>query len=43
MVGTVEKIQVGEFGKTRTAIIKPAASFVDWKELLILYTPEVPE
>ncbi|MBZ6445608.1 rod shape-determining protein MreC [Paenibacillus polymyxa] len=43
MIGTVEKIQVGEFGKTRTAIIKPAASFVDWKELLVLYTPEVPE
>ncbi|WP_342417993.1 rod shape-determining protein MreC [Paenibacillus sp. FSL R10-2782] len=43
LIGTVEKIQVGEFGQTRTAIIKPAASFVDWKELLVLYTPEVPE
>ncbi|MDQ0495568.1 MULTISPECIES: rod shape-determining protein MreC [Paenibacillus] len=42
-IGTVEKIQVGEFGQTRTAIIKPAASFVDWKELFVLYTPEVPE
>lgn len=43
LIGTVEKIQVGEFGQTRTAIIQPAASFVDWKELLVLYTPEVPE
>ncbi|WP_306294966.1 MULTISPECIES: rod shape-determining protein MreC [Paenibacillus] len=43
LIGTVEKIQVGEFGQTRTAIIKPAASFVDWKELFVLYTPEVPE
>lgn len=43
LIGTVEKIQVGAFGQTRTATIKPAASFVDWKELLVLFTPEVPE
>ncbi|QDY83792.1 rod shape-determining protein MreC [Paenibacillus polymyxa] len=42
-IGTVEKVQVGAFGQTRTAVIKPAASFVDWKDLLVLFTPEVPE
>lgn len=43
LVGTVKDIQVSQFGQTKTAIIKPAANFVDWKELFVVFTPEVQE
>jgi rod shape-determining protein MreC len=41
VIGTVESIQVGEMGFLRTATIKPAANFVDWKQLFVVFTPEV--
>jgi len=40
IIGEVTDIQVGEYGLTYTATIKPAASFTDWKELFIVFTPE---
>ncbi|MFM9280141.1 rod shape-determining protein MreC [Paenibacillus jiagnxiensis] len=43
LVGKVKDIRVSEFGQTRTAIIEPAANFVDWKELFVVFTPEVQE
>ncbi|MFB5267294.1 rod shape-determining protein MreC [Paenibacillus enshidis] len=43
LVGKVKEIRVSEFGQTRTAIIEPAANFVDWKELFVVFTPEVQE
>jgi rod shape-determining protein MreC len=42
-IGKVEKVEVGEYGLTRTAIIKPYASFLDWKELIVIIPPEVKE
>ncbi|KOY13861.1 rod shape-determining protein MreC [Paenibacillus xylanivorans] len=42
-IGEVEKVEVGEYGLTRTAIIKPYASFLDWKELIVIIPPEVKE
>lgn len=43
IIGTVEKVETGEFGLTRTATIKPAASFQDWKTLLVVFAPEEPK
>ena len=43
IIGTVEKVEIGEFGLTRTATIKPAASFQDWKTLLVVFSPEEPK
>ncbi|AZK46496.1 rod shape-determining protein MreC [Paenibacillus lentus] len=43
VIGQVKDIQVGEYGMTYTAFIEPAASFSDWKELIVVYTPEVLE
>lgn len=43
IIGTVDSVQVGEMGLLRTAIISPSASFVDWKQLFVVFTPEVPE
>ncbi|MHA0857067.1 rod shape-determining protein MreC [Paenibacillus sp. CMAA1364] len=43
IVGTVDSIQVGEMGLLRTATIIPSASFVDWKQLFVVFTPEVLE
>lgn len=43
IIGTVDKVEVGEFGLTRTATITPAASFQDWKTLLVVFTPEEPQ
>ncbi|MNJ53778.1 Cell shape-determining protein MreC precursor [compost metagenome] len=43
VIGQVNDIQVGEYGMTYTAYIEPAASFSDWKELIVVYTPEVKE
>ena len=43
MIGTVESVGVGEFGLTRTAIIKPTAEFQDWKELIVVFPSEATE
>lgn len=43
VIGTVESIEVGDYGLTYTATITPAASFMDWKELFVVFTPEVEE
>lgn len=43
VIGKVKDIQVGEYGMTYTAFVEPAASFSDWKELIVVYTPEVLE
>mgnify|MGYP006393176669 FL=1 len=43
IIGTVDSVQVGEMGLLRTATITPAASFVDWKQLFVVFTPEVLE
>ncbi len=43
IIGTVDKVQVGEMGLLRTATITPAANFVDWKQLFVVFTPEVLE
>lgn len=43
IIGTVEKVETGEFGLTKTATIKPSASFQDWKTLLVVFTPEEPK
>ncbi|WP_025688048.1 rod shape-determining protein MreC [Paenibacillus zanthoxyli] len=43
IIGTVESVEVGEFGLTKTAVIKPAAGFEDWKNLLVVFTPEEPQ
>ncbi|PAF28384.1 rod shape-determining protein MreC [Paenibacillus sp. 7516] len=40
-IGEVKKVEVGEYGLTRTAIIEPYASFLDWKELIVIIPPEV--
>ncbi|WP_370872354.1 rod shape-determining protein MreC [Paenibacillus zeirhizosphaerae] len=43
LIGKVKEIRVSEYGQTRTAIIEPAANFTDWKELFVVFTPEVQE
>lgn len=43
VIGTVKSRQPGEFGLTDTATIEPAANFADWKELFVVFTPEVKE
>ncbi|WP_438347114.1 rod shape-determining protein MreC [Paenibacillus sp. FA6] len=43
VIGTVESVQIGEMGSLRTATIIPAADFVDWKQLFVVFTPEVQE
>lgn len=40
IIGKVLDIKVGEYGLTYTATIEPAASFTDWKELFVVFTPE---
>lgn len=40
IIGEVLDIQVGEYGLTYTATVKPAASFTDWKELFVVFEPE---
>lgn len=42
-IGTVESVKDGEFGLTKTAVIKPAAEYEDWKQLLVVFTPEGPQ
>lgn len=41
VIGKVKDLQVGEYGLTYTAYIEPAASFMDWKELFVVFAPEV--
>ncbi|MEC0175995.1 rod shape-determining protein MreC [Paenibacillus favisporus] len=43
IIGEVTKVQVSPFGKTKTATIKPAAEFQDWKLLFVVSQPEVPQ
>ncbi|MNC22114.1 Cell shape-determining protein MreC precursor [compost metagenome] len=43
VVGKVTDIQVGEYGLTYTAYVEPAATFTNWKELFVVFTPEVEE
>lgn len=43
VIGKVTDIEVGEYGLTYTASVEPAASFMDWKELFVVFTPEVEE
>lgn len=40
IIGEVLDVQVGEYGLTYTATVKPAASFTDWKELFVVFEPE---
>lgn len=41
IIGTVDEVQVDSYGLTYTATVTPAASFMDWKELFVVFTPEV--
>lgn len=43
VIGTVEERRKGEFGLLETAVIEPAASFVDWKQLIVVFAPEALE
>ncbi|MGZ9585133.1 rod shape-determining protein MreC [Paenibacillus marinisediminis] len=36
VIGTVDSRQVGDFGLTHTAQIKPAATYQDWRELFVV-------
>ncbi|WP_310551423.1 rod shape-determining protein MreC [Paenibacillus glufosinatiresistens] len=40
IIGTVESVKTSDYGLTRTAIIDPAAKYEDWKQLLVVFTPE---
>ncbi|WMT40129.1 rod shape-determining protein MreC [Paenibacillus sp. D2_2] len=41
VIGTVKEIDVGQYGLTYTATVEPAANFTDWKELFVVFAPEV--
>lgn len=43
VIGKVKEIEVGQYGLTYTATVEPAASFTDWKELFVVFAPEVEE
>ncbi|QJD81796.1 rod shape-determining protein MreC [Cohnella herbarum] len=43
IIGTVESSQVGDFGLTYTAIIKPATNFDHLREVFVVVVPEVEE
>lgn len=43
IIGTVKSVETGEFGLNKTAMIDPAASFQDWKTLLVVFAPEEPK
>lgn len=36
VIGTVDSTQVGDFGLTHTAQVKPAATYQDWRELFVV-------
>ncbi|MCM3175225.1 MULTISPECIES: rod shape-determining protein MreC [Paenibacillus] len=42
-IGEVKSVEKSEFGLTSTATIEPYASFLDWKELIVIIPPEVKE
>ncbi|MGR6545445.1 rod shape-determining protein MreC [Paenibacillus xylanexedens] len=42
-IGKVKSVEKSEFGLTSTATIEPYASFLDWKELIVIIPPEVKE
>jgi rod shape-determining protein MreC len=41
VIGTVESRQVGDFGLTHTAIIKPSVKFDHLREVFVVVVPEV--
>ncbi|WP_136608266.1 rod shape-determining protein MreC [Paenibacillus dokdonensis] len=41
IIGKVKSVQESKFGKTKTATIEPEAEFQDWKQLFVVFTPEV--
>lgn len=43
IIGTVKSVEESKFGKTKTAMIEPAAEFQDWKQLFVVFTPEAPK
>lgn len=43
IIGTVDEVRTSDYGQTRTASIVPAASFQDWKHVIVVFTPEEPE
>ncbi|WP_197255634.1 rod shape-determining protein MreC [Paenibacillus dendritiformis] len=43
IIGTVVSLQQGDLGLTRTATIEPAATYRDWRELFIVFTPDPEE
>ncbi|MEC0372329.1 rod shape-determining protein MreC [Paenibacillus chibensis] len=43
IIGTVKSVEESKFGKTKTAMIDPAAEFQDWKQLFVVFTPEAPK
>lgn len=40
-IGKVKSVEKSEYGLTKTATIEPYASFLDWKELIVIIPPEV--
>ncbi|WP_419889834.1 rod shape-determining protein MreC [Paenibacillus xylanexedens] len=42
-IGKVKSVEKSEYGLTKTATIEPYASFLDWKELIVIIPPEVKE
>ncbi|PWW35439.1 MULTISPECIES: rod shape-determining protein MreC [Paenibacillus] len=42
-IGEVKSVEKSEYGLTKTATIEPYASFLDWKELIVIIPPEVKE
>lgn len=43
IIGTVESVDIGEYGLTSTAVIKPSADFQDWKLLTVVATQQESE
>ncbi|CAM3464665.1 MULTISPECIES: rod shape-determining protein MreC [Paenibacillus] len=43
IIGTVDSVQISQFGQSRTATITPAAKFEDWRYVIIVVTPEEPK
>ncbi|HBS44701.1 rod shape-determining protein MreC [Paenibacillus sp. FSL P4-0184] len=39
-IGTVDSVEVGEYGLTSTAVVTPSAEFMDWKHLFVVFTEE---
>lgn len=43
IIGTVDSVQISQFGQSKTATITPAAKFEDWRYVIIVVTPEEPK